>query len=58
MVADECKEGVEDDSQDSGMEDWMVPFTNVIEMMEEVGVAGPGSSRNGFSVGQISVPYA
>lgn len=34
----------------------MVPFTNVIEMMEEVGAAGPGSRRN--VNGLISVSYA
>lgn len=31
----------------------MVPFTD-LEMMEEGGVAGPGSSRDEFSVGHIA----
>lgn len=32
----------------------MVPFTNIIELMEGVPVAGPGSSRDEFSLGHIA----
>lgn len=32
----------------------MVPFTNITETMEEVGVTGPDSSRDEFNLGHIA----
>lgn len=60
VLVDEYKEGVEDDFRILAWKTgWMmVPFTNITEMMEEVGVAGPGSSRDELSLGHIAFHMA
>lgn len=51
--------GIEDDFRILAWKTgWMVvPFTNIIEMMKEVGVAGPGS-RDEFRLGHIAFHMA
>lgn len=52
---DTCKEGIKGDS-------WILAWrlvndgaiTNVIELMEEVGVMGPDGSRDEFNLGHIA----
>lgn len=59
-LLDVYKEGIEDDFRILAWRTgrMMVPFTNITEMMEEVGVAGPGGSRDEFSLGHIAFHMA
>lgn len=58
-LVDECKEGIEDDFRDSGMEDWLDDGAIYqYHRNEEVGVAGPGSSRDELSLGHIAFHMA
>lgn len=55
-AGDECNKGIDNNSQILAWKTVgiIVPFANIIEMMKEVGIAGPGSSGSEFSLGHIA----